>query len=182
VNIEIKESFGLDFPDSVGMWERHGKPAEVFEQPSSFFARFPKGNMWELSRRPESIRGGWVKVGKHPEEAVTRLKQEIGRIDRAVRGITTLPAADEPGPDSPSPVYEVDGICHIRACVDLKVPETGVDWLDDLITKSRLDDFKKAALIGVVSACNPSMYHKDITGWAREIALLAAAPAGVAGD
>jgi len=38
------------------------------------------------------------------------------------------------------------------ACIHLKVPESGTEWLDELITKSLRDDFAGQALTGFISS------------------------------
>jgi hypothetical protein len=107
----------------------------------------------------------------------------IRSVAAQLQSLPNIKVRDNTGLELPA-FRSVDGVSHVRACVDLKVPETGVDWLDDLITKSRLDDFKKAALTGVCAACDPlsNNRHDYINKRAREIALLAAAPTGITED
>lgn len=66
------------------------------------------------------------------------------------------------GPAFPAPA----GVQHITeqgmtlrqyAAIKLKVPDSGTDWLDDMIKKSVRDDFAATALHEVVEVCPPGI-------------------------
>ena len=60
--------------------------------------------------------------------------------------------------------YEKDGYIHriasdgmtLRqyAAIKLRVPDSGTDWLDEMIVKSKRDDFAAKAMQGVLSNVN----------------------------
>ena len=42
--------------------------------------------------------------------------------------------------------YPSEGLVRVAAAVHLRVPDSGLPWLDEMIRKARRDDFAKAAL------------------------------------
>jgi hypothetical protein len=46
------------------------------------------------------------------------------------------------------------------AAIKLKVPDSGTDWLDDMICKSQRDDFAAKAMQGML-ACRPGSIRVD---------------------
>ena len=76
------------------------------------------------------------------------------------------------GPAFPTPRYERGDMYSLGmtmrqyAAIKLKVPDSGTDWLDDMIRKSLLDDFAAKAMQGML-ACpvqpqsGADMYARD---------------------
>lgn len=72
--------------------------------------------------------------------------------------------------DAAFPVSTIDNFTNYGmtlqqyAAITLKVPNSGTDWLDEMIATSLRDDMAKAALIGPIA---------DLTGTAEDHAFIA---------
>ncbi len=57
------------------------------------------------------------------------------------------------------------------ACIKLKIPETSLDWLNDLIRKSLLNNFAARAMQGyVIKDTEMENFDAKIATWSYEIA------------
>ena len=60
------------------------------------------------------------------------------------------------------------------AAIHLKVPDSGVDWLDEMITKAKRDDFAGQALRGVIKYCTKGDRWSEICSeWTKECYIFA---------
>jgi len=79
------------------------------------------------------------------------------------------------GPAFPTPRYERGDMYSLGmtlrqyAAIKLKVPDSGTDWLDDMIRKSLLDDFAAKAMQGML-ACPGSIRVDDDANLAYKMA------------
>lgn len=60
-------------------------------------------------------------------------------------------------PDGNDPIKSQDGMSvRVYAAIKLKVPESGIDWLDEMIIKSKRDYFAAKAMQGIID-----VYYSD---------------------
>lgn len=62
-----------------------------------------------------------------------------------------IPAYPTNGPDHG--VYGAGMTLRQYAAITLRVPDSGTDWLDDMIRKAQRDEFAAKAMQGEIAAC-----------------------------
>lgn len=74
---------------------------------------------------------------------------------KVVTGKRVVYSEEERGNVFESTFADVPGMTlRAYAAIKLRVPESGIDWLDAMIQQSRLDEFAGKALAGLTSACD----------------------------
>jgi hypothetical protein len=67
-------------------------------------------------------------------------------------------------PEGPNGQYQVQGMSlRAYAAIKLRVPDSGINWLDDMIRQAKRDDFAGQALAGL-------MADPNVLGSAPEVA------------
>lgn len=62
------------------------------------------------------------------------------------------------------PVYNVSNNGMSKRCyaaIELRVPDSGEEWLDEMIKKANKRDAARAAMQGLLSSVNPRMFLDD---------------------
>ena len=89
--------------------------------------------------------------------------------------MNNLDNASYPVPTNPGETYQghsnIDGFTkRERACIDLRIPESGDAELDALIEKARRQDFAAKAMQGLLSSASGEYVPMDVaTGIADEL-------------